>query len=148
MNLANELMRSAPRRRNEIPSRLVGSAHQVDKPDQRGLSPTRVRKTFRKAYPSNRRLGATAGLGLCWPKLMRSPVESAGQIVEQLLDLDFSLNELLLQRIGDDGLQRRPACVEAERQKIDLARLGQPGGVFGLQQQAVNFLNRLRIGLR
>src|SRR2546429_4781657 len=83
MNLVNELMRSAPRRRNEIPSRLVGSAHQVDKPDQRGLSPTRVRKTFRKAYPSNRRLGATAGLGLCWAKLMRSPLQRGGQNVQQ-----------------------------------------------------------------
>src|SRR5919201_6550294 len=98
---------------------------------------------------SEKRISKPAvGRWLCWPKLMRSPVESASQIVEQLLDLDFSRKELLLQRIGDDGLQCRAARVETERQKINLARLGQPGGVFSLQQQAVNFLDRLRIGLR
>src|ERR671924_2424407 len=148
MNLVNELMRCVLRRRNEIPSRVGG--HRLIKSISRinaGLSLTRVRKSLRKAYQQTGGW-AQRGRGFGWPKLMRSPVESAGQIVEQLFDLDFSRKELLLQRIGDDGLQCRAARVETERQKINLARLGQPGGVFSLQQQAVNFLDRLRIGLR
>src|SRR5262245_65692857 len=104
-------------------------------------------KILQRSVFTYRRLAATVGRGLEWPKPMRSPVESAGQIVEQLLDPDFSRKELLLQRIGDDGLQRRPTSVKTERQKINLARLGQPGSVFSLQQQAVNFLERLRIGI-
>jgi hypothetical protein len=91
-------------------------------------------KIVQKSVITRPAAGATQGRGLCWPTLMHSAVESAGQIVEQLLDLDFSRKELLLQRIGDDGLQCRAACVETERQKINLARLGQPGGVFSLQQ--------------
>src|SRR5215211_5562215 len=137
MNLVNELMRSAPRSgtRYRLGLSEIGSSSR-----QAGLMRPVARsctKIFQKSVFTKPSAGRNGGPGLLLAKTDALPVEGAGQIVEQLLDFDFSRNELLLQRISDDGLQRRAACVETERQKIDFAWLGQTGGAFGLQQQAV-----------
>ena len=42
-------------------------------------------------------------------------------VVEEFLDVDFSRNEVLLQRVINDRLQRRTAGIETERQKVDRA---------------------------
>ena len=89
--------------------REIGAS--ADKPDKCGLSPARVTRIFRKSVFTKPSAGRNGGPGLLLAKTDALTVEGAGQIVEQLLDFDFSRNELMLQRIGDDGLQRRAACV-------------------------------------
>ena len=59
-----------------------------------------------------------------------SPVERPRGAVEQLLDVDFSRNEVLLQRIVNDRGQPRPAALEPEREEVDGPAFGSPAAAL------------------
>ena len=56
--------------------------------------------------------------------------ERARGVVEEFLDVDFSRDEVLLQRVVNDRLQGRPAGVETERQEVDCARRRTTGSLL------------------